>query len=34
MNRAYALIARFMAVVHPDLALLVALLCLLLWSVL
>lgn len=32
MNRAAILINRIMAVAHPDIALLAALLCLLLWG--
>jgi hypothetical protein len=32
MNRAAIVISRIMAVVHPDFALLAALLCLLLWG--
>ena len=32
MNRAAIVISRIMAVVHPDCALLAALLCLLLWG--
>ena len=34
MNRAAIVISRIMAVVHPDCALLAALLCLLLWGTL